>query len=154
MAQHAAFRVIVCGQRFTRIPPVFDRARELLGDRLIHFGFADRSLYYDLLGSAHIAVSTAEHEFFGVSMIEAAHYGAYPLVPDRLAYPEVFPDLYRYRTLPELVERLADLCGRFVAGDDLSSSLAGSMRERFGPAVVAARFEALFESLAGRRVSA
>ncbi len=106
------YRVIVCGQRFRKAPPAFEEAAVWLGDRVIHWGFAEsREAYESLLQRADIAVSTAIHEFFGVAMLEAAHFGARPLVPDRLAYPETFPPQYRY---PEggLVDALRDLCGR------------------------------------------
>ena len=36
-----------------------------------------------------MVVSTAVHEFFGIGVIEATSAGAVPLLPDRLAYPEL-----------------------------------------------------------------
>lgn len=119
------FRVIVCGQRFRKIPEAFERGRERLGDRVLHWGFAEsRDAYLALLQRADIAVSTAIHEFFGVAMLEAAHYGARPLVPDRLSYPEIFPAEFRY---PEggFLESLRDLCGR--------TDLRASRRELTAP---------------------
>ncbi len=37
-------------------------------------------------------VSTADHEFFGISVLEAAAFGTFPLLPRHLAYPEVFAE--------------------------------------------------------------
>lgn len=112
------FRVIVCGQRFRKAPPIFAQARERLASRIEHWGYAkSREAYYALLNRAHIAVSTANHEFFGISMLEATHFGAYPLVPDRLAYPELFPQDHRYTDDAELVDRLTSLAQRWCAGE-------------------------------------
>ena len=38
----------------------------------------------EVISSAHISLSTADHEFFGVSMVEAAQVGCYCLVPNKL----------------------------------------------------------------------
>ncbi len=118
-----AFRVAVAGQRFRRAPAVFEEARAWLGDRVMHWGYAaDRAAYLALLRRADVGVSTAIHEFFGVSMVEAAHHGARPLVPDRLAYPELFPAEYRYEP-GTLADRLEALCrayserGQALRGD-------------------------------------
>lgn len=110
------FRVAVCGQRFRQQPPVFEMARARLGRRVEQWGPLPRAEYEALLGRAQLAVSTAQHEFFGISMLEAAHFGAHPLVPDRLAYPELFPAMYRYESSDELVGRLASMCRAWCAG--------------------------------------
>ena len=36
-----------------------------------------------------IMVLTANHEFFGIGIVEAVAAGAYPLVPNHLSYPEI-----------------------------------------------------------------
>jgi glycosyltransferase involved in cell wall biosynthesis len=86
-----AFRLSVIGQQFRDRPPVFDRARKAYGDRIDRWGYQfDRTEYEAALREADVVVSTAIHEFFGLSLVEAAMAGAFPLVPERLAYPEVF----------------------------------------------------------------
>lgn len=119
-----AFRVVVCGQRFRRTPKVFERAQARLGSRIVHWGFSPtQPAYIELLTRSDVAVSTARHEFFGLAMLEATHYGAYPLVPDRLAYRELFPETHRYPDTDDdasvLAERLEGLCRRYAAGEVL-----------------------------------
>jgi len=85
-------------------------AAAALGDRLVHLGEPDdRDAYAGLLASADVAVSTAVNEFFGLAMIEACYAGCYPLVPDALAYPEIYPPEFRYAGEDQLVARLRGL---------------------------------------------
>jgi glycosyltransferase involved in cell wall biosynthesis len=145
-----AFRLAVCGERFSRWPPVFDEAARRLVDRVVHFGFLpDRAAYESLLSRAHIAVSTAAHEFFGVAMLEAVHFGARPLVPDRLAYPELFESAFRYRDRAELVRTLTALCGAFVVGDDDLRADRRAITSPFMAAEVAPRYARCFDSVVG-----
>jgi len=91
-AQGVDFELSVIGGSGGRQPmAVFERCRELFRPRIVHWGYqASREEYLRCLREADIAVSTSQHEFFGISMVEAAAAGAYPLLPRRLAYPEVF----------------------------------------------------------------
>ncbi len=86
------FQLIVAGENFRQQPGEFAEARQRLADHIIHFGFAaSREAYARLLWRADLVLSTAIHEFFGVSVLEAIHCGAYPLLPNRLSYPELIP---------------------------------------------------------------
>ncbi len=83
------FRVSVIGQTFRRVPEVFARARGWLLERVDRWGFQERREDYDAaLRDADVVLSTAEHEFFGIAVLEAVAAGCVPLVPARLAYPE------------------------------------------------------------------
>jgi len=57
--------------------------------RCRHWGHLPRATYRQALQDADVIVSTADHEFFGLSIVEAVSAGCLPLVPRRLAYPEV-----------------------------------------------------------------
>lgn len=104
------FEVAVAGQAFRETEAGMAEVAAALGDRLAHLGEPEgRGAYAALLGSADIAVSTATNEFFGLAMIEACYAGCYPLVPDRLAYPELYPEEFRYRGHDGLVARLRSL---------------------------------------------
>jgi len=63
------FRVSVLGQCYTDIPDIFVQAQELLKDHIYKWGYQEEKQdYIDVLKTADVALSTANHEFFGVSM--------------------------------------------------------------------------------------
>ncbi len=104
------FEVAVAGQAFRDVPKPIADAELVLGTRLVHVGEPQsRAEYAALLAGSDIAVSTADNEFFGLAMIEASYAGCWPLVPDRLAYPELYPAHMRYGTPAQLVARLRSL---------------------------------------------
>ncbi|MHB1016935.1 MAG: tRNA-queuosine alpha-mannosyltransferase domain-containing protein [Coriobacteriia bacterium] len=109
-AEGLDFEVAVAGQSFRETEALVASAAASLGERLVHLGEpGSREEYVALLASADIAVSTAINEFFGLAMIEACYAGCAPVVPDRLAYPELYPLEARYRTQEQLVARLRGL---------------------------------------------
>ena len=91
------YRLVVLGESFKEHPGVFDKAREKLAHRTLHFGYVkSRREYAKWLKQGDIVVSTAGHEFFGISVIEAVRAGCRPLLPKRLSYPELFPEEFLY----------------------------------------------------------
>jgi glycosyltransferase involved in cell wall biosynthesis len=85
------FEVVLCGEERLGGDPARDAFVAGLGDRLVWDGHANRSTYVDLLNGSDIVVSTAEHEFFGISVVEAVAAGCCPVLPGRLSYPELIP---------------------------------------------------------------
>eukprot|EP00042_Codosiga_hollandica_P031350 m.189889 g.189889 ORF g.189889 m.189889 type:complete len:390 (-) comp53616_c0_seq22:16-1185(-) len=100
------------GQTFSEIPPIFEEARIKLQAHVKHWGYQSRENYLLALEEADVIVSTAQHEFFGVSMMEGVAASCFPLCPGRLVYPELFPKDCLYNTLPQLVKRLRTFCER------------------------------------------
>lgn len=87
-----AFQVAVLGESFGRVPPVFAKARELLGDRVVQWGYLEGFEWYALwLWRGDILPVTSRQEFFGASVVQALYCGCTPLLPDRLSYPEHLP---------------------------------------------------------------
>ena len=84
------FRLSVIGQSFRDQPDVFSKSHSRFSDYIDHWGYQKtRPDYERVLMQADVIVSTANHEFFGISVVEAIAAGAYPLVPNRLSYPEI-----------------------------------------------------------------
>ncbi|QDU75063.1 Glycosyl transferases group 1 [Bremerella volcania] len=87
------FRLSIVGESFRDSPPIFNEAREVLADHVKQWGFLpSHDDYLRLLTTSDIFVSTAEHEFFGISAAEAILAGNLPVLPRRLAYPELVDD--------------------------------------------------------------
>jgi glycosyltransferase involved in cell wall biosynthesis len=92
------FRLCILGQRFQVEPPCFQNARQELKNKISHIGYVEnRADYCRLLVQGDIVVSTALHEFFGISVVEAVRAGCLPVLPNRLAYPELFGPEFIYQ---------------------------------------------------------
>lgn len=81
------FEVSVLGENHSDSPPIFEEAKLKLSSHIRNWGYIkDKEEYLNILKSSDIAISTAIHEFYGVSMIESALCGCYILSPNRLSY--------------------------------------------------------------------
>ncbi len=145
---HAAgvpFRLAAAGQNFRNVPAEFDAARALLADRIAHWGFLpSRQAYAALLRQADLVVSTADHEFFGISILEAICAGAFPLLPNRLSYPELIPPELHPACLYTDENDLFDKAVlRLTAPWPAPPSLRQTIAARYAWPVVAARYDDL-----------
>ncbi|CAF0715869.1 unnamed protein product [Brachionus calyciflorus] len=107
------FRVHVIGEQFTDVPDIFNEAKERLKTKIENWGYLSSKFeYYQVLSKCDLIISTSLHEFFGVSVIEACLFGAYPILPNRLVYPELYPKECLYSTEAQLVKKLKQICSR------------------------------------------
>jgi len=96
IAAGVRFRLHLLGEKFRRSPAEFTEISAKLARfyrqidiRPAHSGYlAERSEYEHLLRSADVVLSTADHDFQGLSLLEAIACGCTPLAPARLVYPE------------------------------------------------------------------
>ncbi len=148
------FELILLGQQFDNAPDCLAKLLSVAADRIIHCGYAEsREEYVKWLGRIDCVVSTAKHEFFGIAVVEAVASGAFPMLPNRLAYPEVFdvsscPHRERYLydgSTEHLILRLTELItsGHTAGYEDLQSIVG-----RFDWAVLAPGYDQLLETLA------
>ena len=98
-AEGIPFRLALCGERFRSRPVEFEEAEEKLAEQIVHVGYAQREQYRSLLWEADVTVSTALHEFFGISVLEAIICHTFPILPRRLSYPELIPEPFHGRCL-------------------------------------------------------
>lgn len=144
------FNLALLGENFQAVPKPFIAARERYGKRIIVDGFREsREEYRAWLNRSSIVVSCAIQENFGLAVVEAIVAGAYPLLPDRLSYPELIPDAlhgaHLYKTEEELAMKLAGLLDRprKPAPELATAYLEHDWRRRI------AEYDDLFEEAAG-----
>jgi glycosyltransferase involved in cell wall biosynthesis len=86
----------------------YERLLNQLNDRVILCGYQEEDAYLGALCRSDLVVSSAQHDFFGLAVAEAIAAGARPLLPQRLAYPEIVPEALQATLLYEtgLIEAL------------------------------------------------
>ncbi len=125
------FRLAVLGENFSQVPDTFLRAKEVLGGRVVQFGYAeDFESYARWLHRADILPVTSYQDFFGASIVEAIYCGCRPLLPRRLAYPELIPpenhDNVFYDDFDDFISRLESIlrAGKSAPAEGLSAAMA------------------------------
>ena len=109
-----AFQVYALGEVERSGQRAQSRLVNQLRERIILCGHQDRGAYESALCQSDLVVSTARQDFFGVAVAEAIAAGARPVLPNRLAYPEIVPKSLRSTLLYEtnLIEALRSVLTR------------------------------------------
>jgi glycosyltransferase involved in cell wall biosynthesis len=108
------WKLHLVGQQFRKMPAVFEQIQAEFADNMGEVGFmVSASQYRQLLARCDVVLSTALHDFQGIAVLEGVAAGCIPVVPDRLAYPELLGSDYCYGGGPDeahhLAQRLQDL---------------------------------------------
>jgi glycosyltransferase involved in cell wall biosynthesis len=136
------FRLVLLGEMFVRTPPEFAEARERLGARILQFGYVPSYAGYAAwLWRADIVVSTAHHDFFGAAVVEAMICGCWPVLPDRLSYPQFIPAPYREACLYSDFAGLLALLRQALAAAPARRDVAHAARERTPLRQAAAQYD-------------
>jgi glycosyltransferase involved in cell wall biosynthesis len=149
-----AFDLVMLGERFRIAPPVFEAAWSRLQRHILHSGYLpDRREYLAQLGRCDVVVSTAIQENFGIAVLEAVVAGCQPLLPHRLAYPELIPPDLHERCLYPSEEHLHERLGLILAGPGRWSReelrrLQMYIAARYGPEPTVSTLDDLLERAA------
>jgi glycosyltransferase involved in cell wall biosynthesis len=144
-SEGATFQVILAGENSRQRAGEFETARDLLGSRVIHYGYASSfEDYARLLWQSTIAVSCAWQDFFGISMCEAIYCRCLPLMPNRLNYPDLIPTEYHNLCLYEEGELATALKGALstYAPPDLRSKVSD-----FDWSIMAPEYDRVFQGM-------
>jgi glycosyltransferase involved in cell wall biosynthesis len=140
------FQLIVCGEQYAIEPLIFKVAKDLLHEKIIHFGYAkNKSEYHDLLSQTDIYPVTSNQDFFGLSVLEAIAFGAEPLLPNRLAYPEHLdtPELkvFYYKNDADFY----DILKKFIQKDEKDVRPTEHVRKKYPWSHISALYDQFFE---------
>lgn len=116
------FKLHVVGQQFRQVPEAFTQLKTMLDDRAGSWGFMESvEDYRRLLQQSDVVLSTALHDFQGIAVLEGVAAGCVPVVPDRLAYPELFPARCCYKSGEGETEALVTMIQRLAAAKAIGS---------------------------------
>ncbi|MDO3385099.1 DUF3524 domain-containing protein [Gilvimarinus sp. SDUM040013] len=93
------FKMHLIGQQFRNQPAVFAAIESLLHTHGVagEVGFIDSYDHYlDILQRSDFVLSTADHDFQGLSVLEAVALGCIPVLPRHQVYPEMVGERYCY----------------------------------------------------------
>ncbi|MBF0274735.1 MAG: DUF3524 domain-containing protein [Nitrospinae bacterium] len=84
------FSLALLGENFRDNPKEFIMAKETFGKRVLHYGYVENQDEYNRwLWESDLLPVTSIQDFFGISVAEAIYCETQPLLPNRLAYPEL-----------------------------------------------------------------
>ena len=128
--QGIEFSLALLGHRAPKTPEVLKEIEDEFAGHILVNGRVSKADYQYWLNQAQVVVSTAKHEFQGLSMLEASSAGAIPVVPDDLCYQEQYPKQNRYPVddLPQAVETVIDALRGQLSVCDVSDWLADQVK--------------------------
>ncbi|MCK5835863.1 MAG: glycosyltransferase, partial [Desulfobacula sp.] len=143
------FSLALLGEQYEIIPEVFKTARKEFTEEILVSGYLEsHQEYKSWLARGSVVISTAIQENFGISVMEAVRHGCFPLLPDRLSYPEIMPEkfhdnvLYKSRSdLEEKLESILEDPDRFVSVRQQLSRYAG----RFSWEILVKKYDTILE---------
>ncbi len=103
------YRICIVGEQFRHAPKEFQSIKQQFDHRIVQFGFVpSKQAYQRWLSSADMLLSTSIHEFQGLAVLEAVAAGCVPVLPNRLAYPELVPAEFLYGSYQQDLQREAE----------------------------------------------
>lgn len=144
-----AFTLALAGQNQRPDNPELEWLQQNLGDRIDHLGFLPAPQYRELLLSSDVVVSAADHEFFGIALVEAIAAGAVPVLPNRLSFPELIEPRWHDTVLYAdggLRTMLGEVLGGIDEARQATLGLRGSMA-RFDASHAAAEHDRAVDQL-------
>jgi glycosyltransferase involved in cell wall biosynthesis len=143
------FNLAVLGENFKSTPSIFDETQKKLKEKIVHFGYCESfSEYAKWVWKADIIPVTNIQDFFGISIMEALYCNTYPLLPDRLAYPELLPEKFHkdhiYRDKTDLLQKLKEC---ILNIDDKRNNQFSQIAQPFDWNTMAPIYDNLFRDL-------
>ena len=143
------FDIALLGESFHSRTNIFDEAKDQLKKHIVHFGFCENfSEYAKWLWKADILPVTSNQDFFGGSIVEAIYCGVYPILPNRLTYPELLSkenyDNHIYDNDNDLYDKVKN---RILNIDETRKIKISASFKQFDWRIICPEYDELFISL-------
>ena len=142
------FSLIVVGKQYSEYPEIFDIAKNALKNEIIYFGYAEsRKKYLSLLSKADILPVTSNQDFFGISIMEAICSNCYPILPNRLTYPELLDmdiNIF-YNKNNELKKKIIESINNIKNVKNKTLNFRDSLFYKFDWETMSVKYDSLFQ---------
>ena len=102
------FQLVLLGE--AKNSPYIEKIKNNFNSRILHMGYTPKHKYSDWVSRCTHLPVTSQHDFFGLSVLEAIAQKVIPLLPNKMVYPEHIPNqlknIYLYHDREELIEKL------------------------------------------------
>ena len=147
------FRLVVLGERYDNYPKIFDIAQKKLKNKLIYTDYCSSyDEYCQWLSKSDILPVTSIQDFFGISIIEAVSLGVFPILPNRLSYPELFEDVefnakLFYQSDKELKNKIAETLNNLSQIQNEKLYLQKYVKNKYDWSIIAPTYDTAFQKL-------
>lgn len=143
------FEVAVLGESYAKQPSIFNHAKKVLNNNIIHWGYvSEPAAYAKLLWQADVLPVTSNQDFFGISIVEAMYCNVCPLLPKRLAYPEHLPQkvhqTHFYQSPQEFTHKLSQFIYKI---NDTRALQFQQYVKHYAWANIIQRYDAVFQNI-------
>ncbi len=143
------FGLVILGENFSKSPKVFEESKKEFKNQIVHWGYLDSfEEYAKWLWKSHIIPVTSNQEFFGGSVMEAIYCGVWPILPNRLTYPELIPKIFHkdntYNTEEELCKKILWSINNY---NDIAQYNIASIPERFDWRLMSIEYDEKLEAI-------
>ena len=143
------FSLVILGENFSKTPKVFEESKKEFRNQIEHWGYVGSfKEYAKWLWKSHIIPVTSNQEFFGVSIMEAIFCGVWPILPNRLTYPELLPREFHSENIYDTDEEFFNkICWAIMNYQELSQSKLVTTSGQFDWQVMAPEYDKKLESI-------
>ena len=143
------FYLALLGEQYEIIPEVFLTAKKMFKEELLAYGYvSSREEYQSWLAKGSVVVSTAIQENFGISAMEAVRHGCFPLLPNRLSYPEILPQNFHDDIIYTSTSDLGQKLENFLEDPGMFFPLRQSLSDytsRFSWEIIVKQYDSILE---------
>jgi len=99
--------VSVCRPSIQKVNKKLERKVEkALGKKIYREEVNSWNDYNILLGNSKVLIISTKEDTFNLTILDAIKCGCVPMVPDKLCFPEILPDYWRYKDADDLIVKL------------------------------------------------